>query len=94
MTIERLLAPLHVSEKTLPPHDLELYDHGGRVIARWDGDLLDEIGTREQVTANLNAVAAAFNVAANLANWDGNSEWLEPLRASAREALGYGKAAE
>lgn len=58
---ESLIAPLHVSERSLPPHDVELYDDGGRVIARWDGALLDELGTREQMTENLNAVAAAFN---------------------------------
>lgn len=59
--IERLVAPLHVSEKPLPPHDLEMYDNTSRVIARWDGDLLDELGTRDQMTANLNAVVAAFD---------------------------------
>lgn len=81
--IERLVAPLYVSEGALPPHDLELYDRTTRVIARWDGALLDELGSRGQMTANLNAVAAAFNAASEITAAPERLEW----RVSAADTL-------
>lgn len=59
--MNNLVAPLHVSEKPLPPHDLEMYDDSGRVVVRWDGATLDELGSREEMRSHLIVLALAFN---------------------------------
>lgn len=60
MTYE-ILRPVEWAAKMLPPHDIEVFDHSGAVIARWDGEVLDEIGIRDRVEFYAAEIVAHLN---------------------------------
>lgn len=50
--------------KPLPPHDIVLMAADSQTIARWDGELLDELGTRKRVEEDFERICRAVNGAA------------------------------
>lgn len=47
----------------LPPHDVELWAADTQVIARWSGELLDELGMRQRIEEDFTRICEAINAA-------------------------------